>query len=385
MVSKKWSGSTCEAESGEAGGELGGEPWTRVAMALQAFGAVVDGVHAGHDGEQDLRGADVGGGLLAADVLLAGLEGEAVGLGSAGVDGDADEAAGQVALEFVAGGEEGGVGAAVAHGDAEALGGADGEVGAEFAGRGEQGEGEGVGGHDGDGSGGVEGGDGGAVVDDLAVGAGVLEDGAEDVVSGLRSVAASPMMRLQPKGLARVSRRAMVWGWQLRSTKKTVDVGLGSALGHGHGLGGGGGLVEQRGVGDVEAGEVADHGLEVDEGFETALRDFGLVGGVGGVPGGVLEDVALDDGGDEGAVVALADERGEDLILGGDGAEVGDGLDLGERGAEGELAGGEDGGGDGLGDELVDGVEADGAEAWRDVGGGGADVAAGEAVEAVEG
>ena len=102
-------------------------------MAVQAFGAVIDGVHPGHDGEQDLRGADVGRGLFAADVLLAGLEGEAVGLGSAGIDRDADEAAGQGALELVAGGEIGGVGTAVAHGHAEALRGSDGDVGAELA------------------------------------------------------------------------------------------------------------------------------------------------------------------------------------------------------------------------------------------------------------
>ena len=72
-----------EAEGGEAGGELGGEAMDAGGDSFEAFGAVVDGVHAGHDGEQDLCGADVGGGLLAADVLLAGLEGEAVGLGSA--------------------------------------------------------------------------------------------------------------------------------------------------------------------------------------------------------------------------------------------------------------------------------------------------------------
>src|SRR5690606_6753933 len=36
----------------------------------QPLGAVVNGVHAGHDGEQYLGGADVAGGLLAADVLL---------------------------------------------------------------------------------------------------------------------------------------------------------------------------------------------------------------------------------------------------------------------------------------------------------------------------
>ena len=40
----------------------------------QALGAVVDGVHRGDHGEQRLGGADVAGGLLAADVLLAGLQ-----------------------------------------------------------------------------------------------------------------------------------------------------------------------------------------------------------------------------------------------------------------------------------------------------------------------
>ncbi len=90
MVSKKLFGFDGEAEGGEAGGEFGGEAVDPGGDGFEAFGAVVDGVHSGHDGEQDLRGADVGGGLLAADVLLAGLEGEAVGLGSSGVDRDAD-------------------------------------------------------------------------------------------------------------------------------------------------------------------------------------------------------------------------------------------------------------------------------------------------------
>ncbi len=67
------------------------------------------------------------------------------------------------------------------------------------------------------------------------------------------------------------------------------------AVAHGHGFGGGGAFVEQRGVGDVQAGEVGDHGLEIEQGFEAALGDFGLVRGVLGVPAGVFEDVALDD------------------------------------------------------------------------------------------
>ena len=121
----------------------------RRAICLQPVRAVVDGVHPGHDGEQHLRGADVAGGLLAADVLLAGLQGQAVGLVAVGVDGDADEPAGQAAGELLLDGHESGVRAAEAHRDAEALGRADGDVRAELAGRGEQGEREQVGG-DGD-------------------------------------------------------------------------------------------------------------------------------------------------------------------------------------------------------------------------------------------
>ena len=50
--------------------------------ALQALGAVVDGVKSGHHGQQRLGCANVRGGLLPADVLLAGLKGQAVGLGA---------------------------------------------------------------------------------------------------------------------------------------------------------------------------------------------------------------------------------------------------------------------------------------------------------------
>ena len=64
----------------------------------EPVGAVVDRVHAGHHGEQHLRGADVAGRLLPADVLLAGLQREPVGRVAVGVDRDADQPAGQLPL-----------------------------------------------------------------------------------------------------------------------------------------------------------------------------------------------------------------------------------------------------------------------------------------------
>ena len=113
--------------------------------ALQAFRPVVHAVHAGHHRQQHLRGADVAGRLLAADVLLAGLQGQAVGGVALGVDRDADQAAGHRALERVAAGHERRVRAAEAERHAEALAVADHDVGAPFARRLEQGQGQQVG------------------------------------------------------------------------------------------------------------------------------------------------------------------------------------------------------------------------------------------------
>ena len=68
-------------------------PCTRSAMARRPSRPVVDGVHAGHHREQHLRGADVAGRLLAADVLLARLQRHAQRRLAVRVLGDADEAA----------------------------------------------------------------------------------------------------------------------------------------------------------------------------------------------------------------------------------------------------------------------------------------------------
>ena len=52
--------------------------------ASEARRAVIDGIHRCDDRQQRLRGADVARGLLAADVLLAGLQGAAARRGGPG-------------------------------------------------------------------------------------------------------------------------------------------------------------------------------------------------------------------------------------------------------------------------------------------------------------
>jgi len=83
---------------------------------------------------------------------------------------------------------------------------------------------------------------------------------------------------------------------------------------HRHRLGGRRPLVQQRGVGDLEAGQVAAHRLEVQQRLESALGDFGLIRRIMGVPARVLENVALEDRRGVGVVVAHPDERAMDVV-----------------------------------------------------------------------
>ena len=90
---------------------------------------------------------------------------------------------------------------------------------------------------------------------------------------------------------------------------------------HAHRLGGGRRLVEQRGVGDLQAGQLGDRRLEVEQRLEPALADLRLVRRVGRVPRRVLEDVALDHAGGDGGVVAHPDQRAARPVLGGEAAQ----------------------------------------------------------------
>ncbi len=83
--------------------------------------AVVDRVHARHDREQRLGRTDVTRRAVAADVLLAGLQRQAISHAAFSVFGDADEATGHLAFELVFYGHVRCVRTTKAHGDTEAL------------------------------------------------------------------------------------------------------------------------------------------------------------------------------------------------------------------------------------------------------------------------
>jgi hypothetical protein len=163
-----------------------------------------------------------------------------------------------------------------------------------------------------------------------------------------------------------------------------VRLRLRRTLGQGHRLGGGGGFVQQRGVGDLHAGQVGAHLLEVDQRFHAALRDLRLVRRVRGVPGRVFQDVAEDDVRRVGAVIALADEAAEHLVLRRDGADLRQRLDFGEAAGQGQRRGRLDRRRhDRIGQRLQR-VVADHPQHRRDLGVVGADVAFDERVVVLE-
>ena len=155
------------------------------------------------------------------------------------------------------------------------------------------------------------------VVQDLPVGGRIREESAENIVVEVEALVVShhdlDPMRLSP-GLNHSNRLGMA---KLRN-EEGVPVPFRLTLEEGHGLGRRRSLVEEGRIGDFQTGHVNDHGLEVQEGFQTALGDLGLIRGVLGVPPWVLQDVSGDDPGGHRVVVAHPDEGPVDLVPPGD-------------------------------------------------------------------
>ena len=305
-----------KAELAQACRQHGGAAMHVARDLRQPFGAVIDRVHRGDHGEQHLRGADVGGRLLAADVLLAGLQRQAIGrLRRANRPtgrrcGRAASASAHRAPPYRprAGRHSPSARRSAAPSrsrcrrrvrrarraasaparSAATIASAPLACSAAIAGRRSR---------------------------TAPERAGILQQRAEHRRHLSRSAAGSPTISFQPSGSARVRSTASVCGCTSRVDEEGFCLRLRGALGQRHGFGRGGRLVEQRGVGDVEPGEVADHGLEIEQRLQPALADLGLIGRIGRVPGRVFQDVALDHRGQDRAGIALADQRGEELVL----------------------------------------------------------------------
>ncbi len=146
---------------------------------LDSFRAMIDRIHGSDHRKEDLGGAYVRGRFLTPDVLLAGLQRQAIGNAPPTIDGNAYQAARQRALVCRLGRDIGGVRTAVSDRYSEPLGRSDRDVCAELARRGEQRERQGIGRHHRECAGRMQGCDRLPEVADLAGASGILKESAE--------------------------------------------------------------------------------------------------------------------------------------------------------------------------------------------------------------
>ena len=252
-------------------------------------------------------------------------------LAAPAVDRDADDAPGERPLELVPRRHVRGVRAAIAHRHAEPLRRADGHVGPELAGGREQSQRERIGGDDRQRAPQVRLRDHFAVVVHRAGRSGILQQYAEALL-GQPAMIVDDQLDADRLGAGAhdVDRLRMAVGRNEEHPARR----LGEPQAERHRLRGRRALVEERRVGDRQTGEIADHGLEVEQRLEAPLRDLRLVRRVGGVPGGVLQHVAQDHRGRVAVVIAHADERLEHLVLFGDPPQRLDRLRLGAAAPE---------------------------------------------------
>ena len=274
--------------------QQGGEAVYPLGNGAKPVRPMIRRIHAGHNGGQHLRRANIGGRPGPPNVLLARLKRHSQGRIAVRVHRQTDNASGYPALERLGRGQIRGVRTAIPHGHPEPLRGSDGDVRPEVPRRRKQRQGKQIGrrrhmrlcppGARAQ----VR------IVVNRPVRARVLHEGAKRLVAECEGPPIPDRNRYAQRlcpGLHDPDRLGMTPGVH----EENMRAALGRTPGqHRHGLGGGRRFVKQRSVGDGQAGQLRHRGLEIQQRLQPALRNFGLIGRILGVPVRIFQHVAPD-------------------------------------------------------------------------------------------
>ena len=297
--------------------QTGAQDHNPVGDGLQPLGAVMNGVKRRHHREQNLGGADVAGGLVPADVLLTGLQGQAQGGTPLGVPGLTHQPARHLAAVGITGGEERCMGTATTHGNPKALGTAHSDVCTEISHGLEQHLRQRINSNGDQGSVRVGPFDTGARVPKPAAASGKLQQDAKNILTPTE-VRRLGNLQLHTDGLTAGAQHGQGLGQHGGIHQETAcALAFAHTKAHRHGLGCGRGLIEQGCVRDRQSRQLADQGLKIQQCFQTPLGDLRLVGGVSGVPRRIFQHLALDQRRRGGAEVTQADQGTAQLIAAG--------------------------------------------------------------------
>ena len=276
-----------------------------VGNAFHAFGAVVNGIHTGQVRQQCLCRTNIGCRFFAADVLLAGGQRHAQGRFARCVFRYTDDAARGGTFELVFKRKISSVRPAEAHRYAEALGVAQSNIRAQFGRRFQQNQAHDVGGNGHDCAFGFQTADNVLQVLHVAVFADVLEQRAEVFAVIRLGKIADHQFKAEIFGAG--FHHVQSLRIDARIHKETLGFHFAHAVRHRHRFGGSGRFVQQRRARHGETGQIDAHLLEVQQSFQTTLRDFRLIRGVGSVPTRIFQHVAQNHVRHAGRVIAQAD------------------------------------------------------------------------------
>lgn len=260
-------------------------------------------------------------GLVPSDVLLPCLKRHAVSQLAPSVHRCPDHAPGNVPLEIKTGGEECRVWATIPHGDTKALAASNHHICTHRTRRLNQYAGQKVRSHHHFYTGLVRPIDEPAQRFHAARIIGVLDKNPEDVFGEFHLRFSHPV-----NANAQVHRPAFHHRPSLREDifgdHKTVDPGFGilAAAGveqHGHRLCCRCCFIQQTGIGHFHACQVADHGLEIQQGLQPSLGNLCLIWRVSRIPAGVFQNVTANHTGHFCGAVAHPDVIAEQFVLGG--------------------------------------------------------------------
>ncbi len=286
---------------------------------------MIDGVHPGDVRQECLSGADVGGGLLPANVLFARLQRHAIGHVAVRIHGHADDSPRRLADELLARGEIRRVRPTVAHRYAESLCASHSHVGACLAGGRCHSQAQEIRRDGHQHAGAMCLGDEFAEVDERAMIVRRLHERTVDIWTEFRSVRIAHAERDAERLCASHQHFQRLRKDIARHPERVARcrrlLGL-HTMQQRHRFRSGRRLVQERRRGNLHRGQIADRGLKVQQRFKAPLRDFGLIRRIRRIPGRVFEKIPENDAGRNCAVVPHSDERLHALVLGGHRAQA---------------------------------------------------------------
>ena len=278
--------------------------------AGQPFRPMPHRIHARHDSQQHLRGADIRSRFFPADVLFAGLQRQPHGRRTRRIHRNPHKPARHQALMRIRHRHEGSMRATIAHRHAKTLRAAHHHIGAHFARRLQQNQRKWISRDNRQATRRMHSSDLSGQVAHFASRAGILQHEREGLFGGTSSSNAHHFRHHHAiaKWCRTSFQNSAGLGVQISRQHNRVAFAAGGAMGQRHGFCHRGRLIQKGRIGNWQPGQIRYHCLEIHQGFQTPLGDFRLIRRIGRIPAGIFQNVPQNHRRRERAMIAKPDQ-----------------------------------------------------------------------------